>query len=242
MGSILMLQGLCARWNSESISKAQGFSFWVRAEPRAPRSSDSRTRSRCLHPEPDGWPGAEAGQAIESQGDQPHTAQEAGVRCDRQCDSAGMEGNRDPLPLSEQEFKARYFFEMVYTPRRDQDGQDGPRQGMHVILGSEMFVQQGARQFEIWSGKPAPLHEMQRGGGFCPGPACARKKRERKQRRRKRPQIGNPTSAAFSCNGAGLPLHISNCPRTLLHEHFRSQDHVHALGAGHLDILVSAGV
>jgi 3-dehydroquinate dehydratase/shikimate dehydrogenase len=25
-----------------------------------------------------------------------------------------------------------------------------------------MFVQQGARQFEIWTGKPAPLLEMQR--------------------------------------------------------------------------------
>ncbi|HXO37736.1 MAG TPA: hypothetical protein VN872_03820, partial [Candidatus Acidoferrum sp.] len=34
--------------------------------------------------------------------------------------------------------------------------------GMHVIPGSEMFVQQGARQFEIWTGKPAPLPDMQR--------------------------------------------------------------------------------
>jgi 3-dehydroquinate dehydratase / shikimate dehydrogenase len=34
--------------------------------------------------------------------------------------------------------------------------------GLHVILGSEMFVQQGARQFETWSGKPAPVQEMQR--------------------------------------------------------------------------------
>src|SRR6516225_5653728 len=28
----------------------------------------------------------------------------------------GMEGNREPMLLSEQEFKAKYFFEMVYTP------------------------------------------------------------------------------------------------------------------------------
>jgi len=34
--------------------------------------------------------------------------------------------------------------------------------GIHVILGAEMFVQQGARQFEIWTGKPAPLVDMQR--------------------------------------------------------------------------------
>lgn len=32
---------------------------------------------------------------------------------------------------------------------------------MHAIPGTEMFVQQGARQFEIWS-RPAPVSEMQR--------------------------------------------------------------------------------
>jgi 3-dehydroquinate dehydratase/shikimate dehydrogenase len=31
-----------------------------------------------------------------------------------------------------------------------------------VISGVEMFVQQGARQFEIWTGKPAPEEEMLR--------------------------------------------------------------------------------
>jgi 3-dehydroquinate dehydratase / shikimate dehydrogenase len=31
-----------------------------------------------------------------------------------------------------------------------------------VITGVEMFVQQGARQFEIWTGKPAPEEEMLR--------------------------------------------------------------------------------
>ncbi len=29
-----------------------------------------------------------------------------------------------------------------------------------MIPGIEMFVQQAARQFEIWTGKPAPLDEM----------------------------------------------------------------------------------
>jgi 3-dehydroquinate dehydratase / shikimate dehydrogenase len=31
-----------------------------------------------------------------------------------------------------------------------------------AISGLEMFVQQGARQFEIWTGKPAPEAEMQK--------------------------------------------------------------------------------
>lgn len=74
----------------------------------------------------------------------------------------GMEGNRDPLPISEQEFNAKYFFEMVYTPAETRMVQIARTKGMHVILGAEMFVQQGARQFETWSGKPAPVQEMQR--------------------------------------------------------------------------------
>jgi 3-dehydroquinate dehydratase/shikimate dehydrogenase len=75
---------------------------------------------------------------------------------------AGMEGNRDPLPLSEQELKAKYFFEMVYNPAETKMIKMARARGMHVIPGSEMFVQQGARQFEIWTGKPAPLIDMQR--------------------------------------------------------------------------------
>jgi 3-dehydroquinate dehydratase/shikimate dehydrogenase len=34
--------------------------------------------------------------------------------------------------------------------------------GAEVIPGVEMFVQQAARQFEIWTGKPAPWDEMLR--------------------------------------------------------------------------------
>jgi len=75
---------------------------------------------------------------------------------------AGMEGNRDPLPLTEQEMKAKYFFEMVYNPAETKMMKMARARGMHVIPGSEMFVQQGARQFEIWTGKPAPLIDMQR--------------------------------------------------------------------------------
>jgi 3-dehydroquinate dehydratase / shikimate dehydrogenase len=74
----------------------------------------------------------------------------------------GMDGNRDPLPISPQEFNARYFFDMVYNPQETKMVKLARAKGMHVILGSEMFVQQGARQFETWTGKPAPAQEMQR--------------------------------------------------------------------------------
>jgi 3-dehydroquinate dehydratase/shikimate dehydrogenase len=75
---------------------------------------------------------------------------------------AGMEGNKDPLPLTEPEMKAKYFFEMVYTPAETKMIKMARARGMHVIPGAEMFVQQGARQFEIWTGKPAPVLDMQR--------------------------------------------------------------------------------
>ena len=74
----------------------------------------------------------------------------------------GMEGNRDPLPIAELEMKAKYFFEMIYTPAETRMNKMARARGLHVIPGSEMFVQQGARQFEIWTGKPAPLADMQR--------------------------------------------------------------------------------
>lgn len=74
----------------------------------------------------------------------------------------GMEGNRDPLPLTEQEMQTRYFFDLVYNPAETKMIQMARAKGIHVISGSEMFVHQGARQFETWTGKPAPLHEMQR--------------------------------------------------------------------------------
>src|SRR6185437_9617493 len=48
---------------------------------------------------------------------------------------AGMEGNKDPLPLSESEMKAKYFFEMVYTPAETKMIKMARARGMHVIPG-----------------------------------------------------------------------------------------------------------
>jgi 3-dehydroquinate dehydratase/shikimate dehydrogenase len=98
----------------------------------------------------------------------------------------GMDGNREPLPLSEQEFKARYFFEMVYSPLETKLVKLAKAKGMHVILGSEMFVQQGARQFEIWSGKPAPAMEMQRVVDFALAQRTAAKNAENNNNAKKK--------------------------------------------------------
>lgn len=97
----------------------------------------------------------------------------------------GMNGNRDPLPISEAEFKARYFFEMVYNPAETRMVKIARAKGMHVILGSEMFVQQGARQFEIWSGKPAPAMEMQRVVDFALAQRAAQENNGKKKKKRR---------------------------------------------------------
>lgn len=71
----------------------------------------------------------------------------------------GMNGGK-VSPLGEKELNARVLFEMVYTPAETRLVKMARAKGMHVITGAEMFVQQGARQFEIWTGKPAPADDM----------------------------------------------------------------------------------
>jgi 3-dehydroquinate dehydratase/shikimate dehydrogenase len=73
--------------------------------------------------------------------------------------SVGM-GNTKESPLNENEIKARYVFDMVYDPPETRLMKMAKAAGAEVIPGIEMFVQQAARQFEIWTGKPAPLGEM----------------------------------------------------------------------------------
>jgi 3-dehydroquinate dehydratase/shikimate dehydrogenase len=74
----------------------------------------------------------------------------------------GMAGNKQPLPIAENELNAGLVFDMVYNPLETPLLKLARERGIPVISGLEMFVQQGARQFEIWTGKPAPEAEMQR--------------------------------------------------------------------------------
>jgi len=50
--------------------------------------------------------------------------------------------------------------DMVYDPVETRLIQIARSKGLTVIPGLEMFVHQAARQFEIWTGKPAPANEM----------------------------------------------------------------------------------
>ena len=71
-------------------------------------------------------------------------------------------GNTRDCPLKDDEIQAKIVFDMVYDPVETHLLQVARAKGIAVIPGIEMFVQQGARQFEIWTGKPAPASEMLR--------------------------------------------------------------------------------
>jgi 3-dehydroquinate dehydratase/shikimate dehydrogenase len=74
----------------------------------------------------------------------------------------GMAGNKQALPIAPNELNAKLVFDMVYNPLETPLLKLAKSRGIPVISGLEMFVQQGARQFEIWTGKPAPEADMLR--------------------------------------------------------------------------------
>jgi 3-dehydroquinate dehydratase / shikimate dehydrogenase len=69
-------------------------------------------------------------------------------------------GNARETPLQEKEINARYVFDMIYDPAETRLLQLAKQRGAQIIPGIEMFVHQAARQFEIWTGKPAPQDDM----------------------------------------------------------------------------------
>lgn len=63
-------------------------------------------------------------------------------------------------PLAAEEIRAGIVFDLVYNPLETELLRRARARGAKVIPGLEMFVAQGAAQFEIWTGKPAPRQEM----------------------------------------------------------------------------------
>lgn len=72
----------------------------------------------------------------------------------------GMSSSQSPIDDSE--LRTRFLFEMIYNPMETKLVRMARAKGIQVIPGTEMFVHQGARQFEIWTGKPAPAEDMHR--------------------------------------------------------------------------------
>jgi 3-dehydroquinate dehydratase/shikimate dehydrogenase len=74
----------------------------------------------------------------------------------------GMHGIKPQSLLDAKEINARLVFDLVYNPIDTPLIRAAREKNIPVITGVEMFVHQGARQFEIWTGKPAPEEEMLR--------------------------------------------------------------------------------
>jgi 3-dehydroquinate dehydratase/shikimate dehydrogenase len=74
----------------------------------------------------------------------------------------GMKDSKQPLPIAQNELNVDLVFDMVYNPLDTPLLKLARSRGIATINGLEMFVQQGARQFEIWTGKTPPEAEMMR--------------------------------------------------------------------------------
>jgi 3-dehydroquinate dehydratase / shikimate dehydrogenase len=73
----------------------------------------------------------------------------------------GMAGNKAPQILEPKDLaNVKLVFDLVYNPLETPLLRMARQQNIPIITGVEMFVQQGARQFEIFTGKPAPEEEM----------------------------------------------------------------------------------
>ena len=74
----------------------------------------------------------------------------------------GMAGIKSTPILEAADLNTKLVFDLVYNPLETPLLRLARQQSIPIITGIEMFVQQGARQFEIFTGKPAPEEEMLR--------------------------------------------------------------------------------
>lgn len=72
----------------------------------------------------------------------------------------GMAGARAPLPIAPADLHARLVFDMVYNPLETPLLALARARGLATVSGVEMFVAQGVRQFELWTGLAAPRELM----------------------------------------------------------------------------------
>jgi 3-dehydroquinate dehydratase/shikimate dehydrogenase len=66
-------------------------------------------------------------------------------------------------PLDARELNCRLVFDTIYRPRVTKLLELAARRGIETVSGVEMFVAQGAAQWEIWTGERAPVEAMRRG-------------------------------------------------------------------------------
>ena len=72
----------------------------------------------------------------------------------------GMYPRVDDMPVKKEFLKNMLVFDSVYNPLKTRLIKEAEQNGCDTILGLEMFVNQAALQFELWTGKEAPLKLM----------------------------------------------------------------------------------
>lgn len=85
------------------------------------------------------------------------------VTCDMliNCTSVGMYPNMDESPVHHSALKPGLFvFETIYTPEQTLLVKEAKARECKVLTGVDMFVRQAALQFELFTGRQAPLEVM----------------------------------------------------------------------------------
>ncbi len=74
----------------------------------------------------------------------------------------GMHPFENDSPVEAQDLNCRLVFDTIYRPRKTKLLQLAERRGIETVSGIEMFVAQGVAQWEIWTGRRAPIDQMRR--------------------------------------------------------------------------------
>ena len=74
--------------------------------------------------------------------------------------SLGMYPQVDATPVRKEFLKGMLVFDIVYNPLKTRLIREAEQNGCATIMGLEMFINQAALQFELWTGKKAPVELM----------------------------------------------------------------------------------
>jgi len=74
----------------------------------------------------------------------------------------GMHPHDDASPLEATELNCRLVFDTIYRPQQTKLLRLAARRHIETVSGVEMFLAQGAAQWEIWTGERAPVAVMRR--------------------------------------------------------------------------------
>ena len=120
----------------------------------------AREGRQCLYPEPHRRDRAEAGTPVRLHTIRKDALAKTSFDAIINATPVGMAGNKAAPLLEAKDLNTKLVFDLVYNPLETPLIHLARQMSIPIITGIEMFVHQGARQFEIWTGKPAPEEEM----------------------------------------------------------------------------------